>query len=430
MPRDWSDKVPDLIRAAQRARDDWTALLLLQKAKEIDPQNLDIYRLRARLFERRGEEDRMLDELRAASDVDPTAWDVRYQLLGLEFARQRDLRRAGGIVEDLIWQKRLPPRLFNSPRGPLRSASEFAFDSALLGRLAMPEEGEGPIEMGALAAGREGELLALVSSEPWLVRIGADGALRFGIDLWMAEEERAIEQPVDVAAAPGGGALVADGFGRSIRRFDEEGRYIGPLGGPLPAPPVALDATREGEILVLDANGALRRLDAAGRAVGRAILVVGPRGAALEARGAGLAAGPRGTAYVVDGRGGWLAVYARGKRTAASAVALEAAARAPRGGGAARKSLRRGIAVGADGSAFVLDPTKKAIRRTDPETGATIETIGPKIGPIGRLERPRDVALDAMGVLFATDAAGARILRRSPEGEWGVLFALGTGKGE
>src|SRR5688572_32601876 len=95
MSRDHSDKIPELIRAAKRARDDHTALLLLQKAKDIDPRNLEVYRLRADLYERRGDEERMLAELRAALDVDPTAWEIRYQVLNLEYPRVKNLGIAG-----------------------------------------------------------------------------------------------------------------------------------------------------------------------------------------------------------------------------------------------------------------------------------------------------------------------------------------------
>jgi hypothetical protein len=420
--KDRKDKIPELVRAARRARDDETALLLLQKAKEIDPANLELYRLRAEIFERIGDEGRLLAELRAAIAVDPTAWDVRYELLHVEYPGTRKLDLAAGIVRDLAWDRGFPPRLFNSSRGSLRSENELAFDQGLLGHLAYRGRPDfAPLEVEAVAAAPDDDLVLLVASEPWLLRVGPDGALRFGIDLWIAEERRGVERPADVAVGPNGTVYVADGLARCVRRFDAEGRYEGVFGPRGRAAPLAIacGGGRASEVLVLGDDAKLRRYDPRGKLVRSVALGAG-------AAGAGLAAGPDGAAYVVDALGRSVEVVGPRARKPEAAVRLGG------GGGRAKKPARRGaprprrgVAFdAANGTILLADPAAGAIRRHDLRSGALLERIGGrgKRAAAG-LRAPRDVAVTEAGGLGVADAGLRRLARRAKDGfaaVWGI----------
>lgn len=414
--KDRKDKIPELIRAARRSRDDETALLLLQKAKDIDPANLELYRLRAEIFERIGDEGRMLAELRAALAVDPTHWDVRYQLLNLEYPSAKNLDNAGGIVRDLAWDKGFPARLFNSSRGAPRSDNELSFDEAVLGHLAYPDDAAfAPIEIVAVAAAPGDEAVALVSSEPWLLRIGRDGELRFGIDLWIADEERGVERPADVAVGADGAVYVVDAIARCVRRFDAEGAYRGVLGAKLKAAPLAVAcAPGKDEVLVLAEDLTVRRYDPAGKAMSKAAIPLGQE-APLSARGLGLAAGPDGAAYVVDRS--FVAVIGPRSRKADAVVKLAGGERRAR---SKKAPARRGVAVDPrDGTLLVADPARGAISRHDVRTGEILERIAGKLAP----RVLRDVAVGASGALLVADV-DARRVARCVEGVWSVLWEL------
>lgn len=439
MPRDRSDKVPELIQAARRARDDHTALLLLQKAKEIDPTNVLVYRLRAEIFERRGDDDRLRAELGAALDVDPTNWDVRWQLLNFEYPRTKNLEQAAGVVRDLVWERGYPARLFNASRESLRSENELSYDEALLGHLAYAgrEGGYDPIEPDGVEIAPGGEVVVLVSSEPWLLRFAADGALRFGIDLWLEDEGKGIERPADVAVAPDGSALLADPYGRCLRRFDPEGRYAGALaagGGGLEAEAIAV-APPSGDVVALTADGGLRRLDPKGKARGPAAPLLGPDGTAFpSARGFGLAIAPDGTAYAVDPGGSWVAVYGPRARRPDGHVALVSPAPSRARPGPERKGAagkrgprgenRRGFAYDAGtGAWLVADAGRGFIARHDVRTGAFVERIALPAG-LRPLRRPRDVAATERSEIAIADTGNERVLFRDAAGAWAVRFAL------
>jgi hypothetical protein len=431
MARDRRDKVPELIRAAKRARDHDTALLLLEKARQIDPENLEPYLLRADIFEQRGEEDRLLAELRAALAVDPTAWEVRFRLLDLEYPRSRNLAMAAGIIRDLAWQRRFSPRLFNASRGALRSESELGFDQAVLERLAAG--GAERLAASAVAAGPEGDAVLLVSSEPWLLRLAADGALRFGVDLWMAPEARGIERPADIATAADGTIYVADAFARTIRRFSEDGAYRGTLTAPLRAPPFAIACAPGGEVLVLDEDGILLGFDAGGKPVRKAGPVCGPGGRPLGgAGGCGLAAGPAGEAYVVGPGVSFVATLRRGAAPDVVSVRRTSQAKKPPSVRTRRsRGPRGGAAADAAGeTVFAVDAGRRRVVRVELATGRVIERIGPALpGGDLRLVRPADVAVLGGGGLAVADAGAGRLLVRDPGGRWAKLWSVETPAG-
>ncbi|HVY62751.1 MAG TPA: hypothetical protein VHF22_13930, partial [Planctomycetota bacterium] len=323
--RDRSDKIPALIQAAKKARDDETALLLLQKAKQIDPKRIEVYLLRADIYERRGDDQRELLEYKEALEVDPTSWLVRFRILNLEYPKTRNLKHAAGIIRDLAWERGLPERLFNATRGTYRSESELGHDEALLGHLALAgKPGHGVVELVAVAASPAGDVFVLNAYEPWLERFGPDGALLYGIDLWLTDDDDLAQRPVDVAATPAGVALVAEPRANRVLRFKPDGGYLGSLGRGL-ADPVGVAAGAGGPALVLCAGDAtLRRFDPeTGKSAGKVALGA----SAMALRVGGLAAGPDGTAYVLAGDE--IIVVPPGAKKESERIALPKGARRP-----------------------------------------------------------------------------------------------------
>src|SRR5207244_13074368 len=140
-------------RKARKARDDETARLPLEKAKQIDPRHMEVYLLRADIYEARGDAQREQLEYKAALEADPTSWIVRFRILNLEYPKTRNLKHAAGIIRDLAWERSLPDRLFNASHGQFRSESELGHDEALLGHLALAgKPGHGVVELCSVAA--------------------------------------------------------------------------------------------------------------------------------------------------------------------------------------------------------------------------------------------------------------------------------------
>ncbi len=430
---DRRDKIPALIAAAARTRDDETKLLLLGKAKQIDPSRIEVYLLRAEIYERRGDDQRELLELKEALEADPTSWHARFRVLNLEYPRTRNLAHAAGIIRDLAWQKRLPERLFNSARGTLRSESELGHDEALLGHLVLADRpGHGTVELGAVAAGAGGDVFVLNAHEPWLERFASDGTLIYGIDLWLTEDEDLAQRPADVAAAGDGSALVVEPRAGRVLRFGPEGAYLGTLGARgLPEPCAVATAPGGGVVAVACAgDGSIRRFEiASGKAAGRA--AVGASAAAMRA--GGLALGRDGTAILLAGDEVYLVPpgakreserVALPKAKAAAKAKPAKTAKAAKAAGVPKRAARRGIdADPRDGTLWNVDPGRHAVARLDLATGREVE----RAGGTDALRFPRDVAVDAAGNLTVADTGNARVVRRPAGGASFTVLIGGEG---
>lgn len=402
--------MPELIdaaRKARRARDDETALILLEKAKQVDPARAEAYLERAAIFEARGDDERALYEYRSLHEADPTNWLARLRLLDLEYPRARNLEHAAAVVRDLVWQRRIPEAWFNASRRKLRSESELAHDVALLRQCAFAagaggrEESPEPVAYIAVAATPAGDTFALNGAEPWLERFGPDGRLVYGVDLWLGEDDMALEV-TDVAALPDGGALVAEPRRGRILRFGPGGEYEGALRGDLPAPCAVATSPDGEEIAVLCAgDGTLRRF---GTATGRArgCTQFGFKGARMR-RGA-VAIGRDGVAYVSGAHA--IQVVPRRARRPARPIGYPETLKALRA-----VLPRAGVDVDPrDDTLLVAFPGRGVVVRLDRE-GREVERICG--AGEARLRRPVDVACDGDGGLAVADM-DVGILRRSP----------------
>jgi hypothetical protein len=456
--RDRRDKVPALILAARRARDDHTKLLLLQKARQIDPGNADLCLLRAAIFARRGDDEAERAEYRAALEADPTHWLARYQLLNLEFPLERNLSHACGIVRDLAWERGITERVLNAGRGSYRNESELSHDEAVLGHLALAGAGggHGVVALERVALERGGGVLVLNTLEPWLERFDADGSLVYGTDLWIADEDEPVQDAADVALCADGSALVCEPRAGRVRRLEPDGTWARRgLAGALIVRPIAVAvAAREGgrgkageEALVLcgETRRAVRVPVDGGRL--RAAYSIPGRG---PPRSASVALAPDGTGYaLVDGRvhvlpprgdrpsagfpargasgpGGTGRARAKGEAmgTAKDAARRGAASKgepvAPAAGSAAGRPFGEGgIAFDpSDGTLLVADAARDEVVRLD-RAGRFLE----RIGEPGSFRRPADVAADGRGRIVVADTGRARVIvRERSGGDWMVLF--------
>jgi len=418
--KDHKDKVPALIEAARKARDDDTKLLLLQKARQVDPSNLEVYLRRAAIYARRGDESAERAEYHAALDADPTNWFVRYQLLNLEYPIERNLKHAAGIVRDLAWEKGITERFLNAGRGALRSESELSYDQAVLGHLVLAGGGEyGVVDLSRASVNGAGAAVVLNALEPWLQTFDADGSLVYGTDLWLSLESEPLQDAADVALCGDGTALVCSPGAGLVVRLEPDGSWAKRgISGLLVEEPIAV-AVREAARAAGDAyilcgkTGRVVRVAVGGggaREEWRLPLAGGAAATRKKLQGATIAAARDGTGFALVG--GRVYVLPRGGDRPDLDFPVREGPRpgAWKGGG---------IAVDpTDGTLVVADSGKGEVVRLD-RAGARLERIAD--GKL--LAAPSDVAVDGTGGLVIVDRGHARVLRRAPRSrEFTVLF--------
>lgn len=293
----------------------------------------------------------------------------------------------------------------------------------------------GEVMFRAYRVGRE-EMRRAVGDDPtW-----PDPDRRFG---WSGSAEGELSDARAIAVDAQGEVYVADGGNRRIQVFDRDGRLLRILGGEgakkKVGEPIALAFDRDGNLLVVDANGhSVQRLRPDGESLGR----IGS--AKILAEAVGVAAAPDGTLVVADrGAHALIRLSPKGEelaRTAPDAPLEEPRAVAVDGAGrifvadfARARVLRfspafelekeweipagehapgQMLAVSdADGGAvYVVDPEEHRVQRFDLD-GEKQWNVGSGGSPPEHLGWPTSVAVDAKGDVFVLDAERSSIYR-------------------
>lgn len=243
-----------------------------------------------------------------------------------------------------------------------------------------------------------------------------------------------VVRPRAIGADPGGTLHLSDAF--AVRRIERTTDLV-TVAGTLEAGSVdgtgaaarfraarAIAAGGTGDALVMQDDGALRRVTPAGVAS----TVAGAPGtpaAGLLAGVHGLAVAASGTVFVAD-RGAHRLSRLDPDGTlagiAGSAVAVETG-RVDAPGAAARFNGPSGVAVDPSGTVYVADTDNHVIRRIAPD-GSVSTLAGAAaaqgsvdgVGVEARFTRPRAIAVDAAGALYVVDATPCALRVVTPAG--------------
>jgi sugar lactone lactonase YvrE len=422
------EKARACIEAAKKAEDRTTAILLLKKAKHLDPNAVEVYDRLASIYEEMGRELQSLNELRGLLEIDPFHWDARYRAISLEYSQYRNLKRASDCLRDLVWEKKLPRQYFNCWRtSGIRDEYELGYDEQLVGEMAYCDrEGYGSLSPASLAFDAEHNLYLLERSSPWLIKFDGEGRFLFGNDLWITDEETTPAGPSGIVVGTEGRILFADAGNNCLRRYDPEGRYMGKVGSGRPrsrpgamAEPRSVAVDRQKRLYVLNARK-------------QGIHVYSPKGRFIKRFGdnttmpgsgrndyCSLATDPSDRIYLYDSVR--IQIYSPGGERERVIDVPEGnvkrliAAKMPR--------FYSGIWVGEDGVMYITDGPGGRILILDP-SGTVSSILDNRIPGLEDLAYPADVAVDSDGTIAIAEAKRVKILKGRPGGTWDVIFGF------